>query len=239
MRSDERMEIAERQSQRGHRPHASIRAPAWGAISSAGLHPAPNPSFNSRSRVGSDSRRGHAQRSGGVSIRAPAWGAIRGERAFFVWRPVSIRAPAWGAITVSGGIAHASASFNPRSRVGSDAAGTRRVNCPPCFNPRSRVGSDPASRRRDSPTLPVSIRAPAWGAIRGCRPNLWSPAVSIRAPAWGAIGAFGRSHPLKTVSIRAPAWGAMLSGESLQSSEVFQSALPRGERFFWRLFAFG
>ena len=54
-------------------------------------------------------------------------------------------------------------SFNPRSRVGSDATLQVSLRVTFGFNPRSRVGSD--AERADARTSDrVSIRAPAWGA---------------------------------------------------------------------------
>ena len=54
-------------------------------------------------------------------------------------------------------------SFNPRARVGRDAAGWLRLAIWACFNPRARVGRDSGTARRTNVNL-VSIHAPAWGA---------------------------------------------------------------------------
>ena len=77
----------------------SIRAPAWGATFGVGV----------------------AVAIFGVSIRAPAWGATDGARIALALRGVSIRAPAWGATGDLDSLCLRDASFNSRSRVGSDA----------------------------------------------------------------------------------------------------------------------
>ena len=118
--------------------------------------------FNSRSRVGSDRRQDADGRGDAVSIRAPAWGATHHRRAhrttgrFQFALPRGERRPWQGVLSRDD-------SFNSRSRVGSDAGFA-------FFEQR----------------LPVSIRAPAWGATIQ-RFHLFAQAeVSIRAPAWGA-----------------------------------------------------
>ena len=141
----------------------SIHAPAWGATITS-------PKF-----IGTSD----------VSIHAPAWGATAGEDEGDLPITVSIHAPAWGATcvrariqapglfqsTLPHGERHlwmllvgGRASFNPRSRMGSDAGmpyglvssmkfqstlphGERRRHplrsrVRTCFNPRSRMGSD-------------------------------------------------------------------------------------------------
>ena len=142
--------------------------------------------FNPRSRVGSD--RGHGivgrREDGfqstlprgerlralgespqlfGVSIHAPAWGATRLPNLFKGKQPVSIHAPAWGATLRKRCSWRRPCSFNPRSRVGSDASRSLDLPRLPGFNPRSRVGSDDAWPKPPTPQA-VSIHAPAWGA---------------------------------------------------------------------------
>ena len=92
----------------------------------AGFSPGfcPGFGFNPRARVGRDHRRtgSHAQRVT-VSIHAPAWGATTTPARPLTHDQVSIHAPAWGATLKHGltpGFTH---SFNPRARVGRDAAG--------------------------------------------------------------------------------------------------------------------
>ena len=152
----------------------SIHAPAWGATTPPTTSSPPTkfqftlprgerphrprrqallPSFNSRSRVGSDAPLPAADAGHEVSIHAPAWGATRARQR---QQPADIR-------------------FNSRSRVGSD------LRRPPCrcgsrsFNSRSRVGSD-AEDSLKSAAWCVSIHAPAWGATRrpGPSPPSWT-----------------------------------------------------------------
>ena len=144
--------------------HVSIHAPAWGATSPPTTTSAPSPSFNSRSRVGSDRRSGRfcGRRAGfnsrsrvGSDTRPPAppkprrrfqFTLPRGERQsvfcrFFETIEVSIHAPAWGATLV------AAAHWQPTAFQ---------------FTlPRGERHSDSASIRQ---ALYVSIHAPAWGA---------------------------------------------------------------------------
>ena len=145
----------------------SIHAPAWGATSHTRLLAMATTCFNPRTRVGCDRipsplaplavrfqsthPRGvrRAQDKDGmhfmlvVSIHAPAWGATRSETA---WRGWSRR-------------------FNPRTRVGCDAAVDGLPERPVIgFNPRTRVGCDKAIYDDILALFAVSIHAPAWGA---------------------------------------------------------------------------
>ena len=168
--------------------YVSIHAPAWGATALAAGEGDDRKSFNSRSRVGSDTSgrsdtakpskfqftlpRGERQgaRRARTSRNRFQFTLPRGERQAFAQcggglAPVSIHAPAWGA-------------------TGSEVLGPREG--------------------------PVSIHAPAWGATsnlwfdrlfglfqftlpRGERPVIAAGRaaareVSIHAPAWGATG---------------------------------------------------
>ena len=161
---------------------------------------------------------------------APPRGGRRGQPAAL--RPgeeVSIRAPAWGATLAGSPRLHGKRGFDPRPRVGGDAGDGALQSAPHGFDPRPRVGGDSrlVEVRHD---VPVSIRAPAWGATRDHqhrhpqntrfdpRPRVGGDLaaavmaargeVSIRAPAWGAtLARFDGAHE-DGVSIRAPAWGA-------------------------------
>ena len=77
----------------------SIHAPAWGATLWQWREPMESPSFNPRSRVGSDQVVTYLRVSTEVSIHAPAWGAT-------------------ASAIINESLCE---SFNPRSRVGSDA----------------------------------------------------------------------------------------------------------------------
>ena len=100
------------------------------------------PSFNPRSRVGSDKTKPLINR-GFERFQSTL---PRGER------PPDCE-PTWIRIKC----------FNPRSRVGSDQRWTRWESAKKSFNPRSRVGSDPSLNCIDK-IIKVSIHAPAWGA---------------------------------------------------------------------------
>ena len=62
-----------------------------------------------------------------VSIHAPAWGATLGRIRNGPAKTVSIHAPAWGATCIQHACAAVRVCFNPRTRVGCDAAKMRLV----------------------------------------------------------------------------------------------------------------
>ena len=117
----------------------------------------------------------------------------RRERRFVNTRPiintrVSTRAPAKGATYVNVPLSWRSASFNSRSREGSDYLGNIFFDCPIYgFNSRSREGSDIFRLLSWHCRKCVSTRAPAKGATFIKR-HLFQLAwlVSTRAPAKGA-----------------------------------------------------
>ena len=188
------------------RQHVSIHAPAWGATDKL-----PDSPF-----------------ADNVSIHAPAWGATAVSRGSPRLPAVSIHAPAWGAtelkpattptrvfqFTLPHGerpcflATHAGgASFNSRSRMGSDITADTTYPLVRCFNSRSRMGSDLAF-------LPP---------MRGGR-------VSIHAPAWGATEVCYGSFHARKFQFTLP------HGERLESAAyvarycLFQFTLPHGER---------
>ena len=127
-----------------------------------------NPCFNSRSRVGSDVTKKIYGPSSDVSIHAPAWGATRGALLGTTAGRVSIHAPAWGATRRADSPGRGPASFNSRSRVGSDEGNSRNFVKFGSFNSRSRVGSDALRRRPFSTWLTFQFTLP-----RGERLNKW------------------------------------------------------------------
>ena len=99
-----------------------------------------------------------------------------------------------------------------------------------CFNPRSRVGSDAALVRSSAPRLEVSIHAPAWGATSAS-----AASISSASEFQSTLPRGERRRPIVlilecAVSIHAPAWGATSCRALGQSRSRFQSTLPRGER---------
>ena len=123
--------------------------------------------------------------------------------------PVSIRAPAKGAIHPGSVTSYCITCFNPRPREGSDHPPLESTQDLASFNPRPREGSD-VDHAGTGTGGPVSIRAPAKGAMWTIITDWGFGKVSIRAPAKGAI------TPLNTSS---------------NCSRLFQSAPPRRERF--------
>ena len=162
--------------------------------------------FNSRPRVGSDGAGGRLSGPLGISIHAPAWGAT-GQH------------PAHG---------QGLRNFNSRPRVGSDAGresvaldkafqftpprGERRAaSCWACaataFQFTPRVGSD-LIIRVGADFLVISIHAPAWGATGGAGELRVRVDFNSR-PRVGSDAA--EAEALSKVclnAIHAPAWGA-------------------------------
>ena len=76
--------------------------------------------------------------------------------------------------------------FNPRApHGGATKRASHRARRRGNFNPRARVGRDAAEDHLHDPQS-ISIHAPAWGATVGSLAGAWAGAISIRAPAWGA-----------------------------------------------------
>ena len=97
------------------------------------------------------------------------------------------------------------------------------------FNPRSHEGSDRVQKQRINITF-ISIRAPARGATEKKDSQARREVISIRAPARGATNAEVITGSDTGISIRAPARGATYNAVSPIIINLFQSALPRGER---------
>ncbi len=189
-------------------PRVSIHAPAWGATGD--VH----------------SIRRHVP----VSIHAPAWGATMMESRKIRNHDVSIHAPAWGATCSICSSRMCYGSFNPRSRMGSDARGGAPVCCSALFQSTLPHGERhtpwrsasrlsmfqstlPHGERRFHPLagplgVKVSIHAPAWGATLAALLRIDDAYVSIHAPAWGATDNGYTVSQSPKVSIHAPAWGA-------------------------------
>ncbi len=186
----------------------SIRAPVWGAMLRCGCRRCRTKSFNPRSRVGSDERRGIV-----VPSRVTFQSAL----------PCGERSAVLSDATIN-------SSFNPRSRVGSDSTQPAPPipfawfqSALPCgerwcavgsirrkgrFNPRSRVGSDKAApfvaqRAKFQSALPCGER------FRGTVIGVGSAAFQSALPC-GERSASAQPPPANTtVSIRAPVWGAI------------------------------
>ena len=98
--------------------------------------------FNPRTRVGCDRMRYIFGAVRIISIHAPAWGATGILRKCLSNLSISIHAPAWGATFVLNICHRILDHFNPRTRVGCDASGSRCAADAYDFNPRTRVGCD-------------------------------------------------------------------------------------------------
>ena len=149
-----------------------------------------------------------------VSIHAPARGATHAAgMSHGDTRVVSIHAPARGATHPSHGVATLDhASFNPRSRAGSDVCMSAiSMQLHASFNPRSRAGSDLIACRHAPRRYLVSIHAPRAGSDLACA--IWMlPAYRVFQSTLPrgerpCIGLSSQIHVLM-VSIHAPARGA-------------------------------
>ena len=99
--------------------NVSIHAPAWGATSGAAAVTMARPSFNSRSRMGSDAREKAVIAWDSVSIHAPAWGATRYYATWLPRREFQFTLP-HGERRLGAAASMAALRFNSRSRMGSD-----------------------------------------------------------------------------------------------------------------------
>ena len=202
-------------------PHGERLRPLRRAVAS--------PSFNSRSRMGSDLGLGAAEDLVQVSIHAPAWGATRLSRPPGRLRAVSIHAPAWGAtVNPCPSLRHRPVSIHapawgatrravaegspPGVSIHAPAWGATGFQSFDCwdlgrFNSRSRMGSDEVARRARPGGTCFNSRSrmgsDAWRWSRSRRRR-----VSIHAPAWGATADYASWRLIGQVSIHAPAWGA-------------------------------
>ncbi len=109
-------------------------------------------------------------------------------------------------------------------------AGASGCSCPASFDPRSREGSDPvrSDRRKNGA---VSIRAPARGATSCLSGGPQSGAgFDPRSREGSDTGEVAGRRIGQQVSIRAPARGATREVVHVRHVLAFRSALPRGER---------
>ena len=138
--------------------------------------------------------------------------------------------------------------------------GVRQTLCKPfpfcgCFNPRTRMGCDAAGLQMESQnrefqsTHPHGVRRinerakfiqrefqsthPHGVRLLGNVTSDIDINVSIHAPAWGATLVRDRNIQTPSVSIHAPAWGATLRFLPFMHKDVFQSTHPHGVRQ-WR-----
>ena len=171
-------------------------APPRGGRCRAGHVQACHRCFNPRPRVGGDlfAKAGRCERLRFQSA-PPRGGRYDCHHSLARCRGVSIRAPAWGVIRNPPRCPQPIRRFNPRPRVGGDLI--------PRFQPSSRLRFQSAPPRggrfhrhyHNPKAEEVSIRAPAWGAIKVVPLPTIEVAVSIRAPAWGAILRHRRWEP--------------------------------------------
>mgnify|MGYP003223757513 CR=1 FL=1 len=186
-----------------------------------------------------------------VSIHAPAWGATSPSE-FFPHLLDMFQSTHPRGVRRDGGYVpvmstDAFQSTHPR--------GVRRRTArpqnwsSPCFNPRTRVGCDAAPDQRQAAEGRVSIHAPAWGAtpsrrIYGSYFGCFNPRTRVgcdpRSCPWPwplsgfnprtRVGCDCRSC-VEIVSIHAPAWGATGAAHwRCTFPSRFQSTHPRGVR---------
>ena len=126
---------------------------------------------------------------------------------------VSIHAPAWGATWPAWRCGSRSRCFNPRTRVGCDAAGGELGVFGDLFQSTHPRGVRLITTGGSLEHFRVSIHAPAWGATKKSSKVKGLSSVSIHAPAWGATGMLLHNcDKYLKVSIHAPAWGATCIG---------------------------
>ena len=211
--------------------------------------------FNPRTRVGCDIysaiKRSRTRR---FQSTHPRGVRLRPFRVTQAKRSVSIHAPAWGATSDEERLGLYDYSFNPRTRVGCDAAQQALEDDVIGFNPRTRVGCDQFVVHGLDLSATFQSTHPRGVRRYQNRYDEYRWHVSIHAPAWGATSlaqckaaqrrAFQSTHPRGVrpghllvrlrgmqVSIHAPAWGATSSGVwQYGQGTAFQSTHPRGVR---------
>ncbi len=209
--------------------------------------------FNPRSRTGSDApsvlptrlpamlqstlphgeRRGcvlGGQNNSAASIHAPARGATGMVSAVSYSHHASIHAPARGATAGWRDMANALASFNPRSRTGSDGALTALTMPSALLQSTLPHGERPFSCRPPGTSTLLQSTLP-HGERRAVRSGTHAPgAASIHAPARGATIGGARELLVGDASIHAPARGATAQQPYYNNASGLQSTLPHGER---------
>ena len=98
--------------------------------------------------------------------------------------------------------------FNPRTPVGCDSGGCRKIALLRVFQ-----STHPSGVRLFVPVcvgicLIISIHAPQWGATFADIASRVVYKISIHAPQWGATQTVGRPGLVHGISIHAPQWGA-------------------------------
>ena len=99
------------------------------------------------------------------------------------------------------------------------------------FNPRSHEGSDPLPASVPD-GFSISILAPTRGATDNTGKTAGRLIISILAPTRGATTVSELRQLVTVISILAPTRGATQNYSVVDSSSLFQSSLPRGERLY-------
>ena len=191
-------------------------------------------SFDPRPRVGGDARLPGVQGSRGVfRSTPPGGGRLLSRWGRSIAHGFRSTPPGGGRHAGQGGACIDAPCFDPRPRVGGDAAvvvlpvpvapfrstppgGGRLVlsgNQPSvaCFDPRPRVGGDRGALPRTIPPQRFDPRPRVGGDDqRRDRGRLYR-LVSIHAPGWGATWHIDHMLRAGQVSIHAPGWGATAS----------------------------
>ena len=162
--------------------------------------------FNSRARMGRDSRKHAVAKAVHVSIHAPAWGATGGDAA---------RTP------------------SPAFQFTRPHGARRRTMCVrrdgTGFNSRARMGRDFLAARVVVADF-VSIHAPAWGATDKDAQKEFDKWFQFTRPHGARLLAAGNRASMQGVSIHAPAWGATIAKAPSAMPFKFQFTRPHGAR---------
>ena len=168
----------------------------------------PSPSFDPRSRTGSD-------------LPTPGRGLVVN---------VSIHAPARGATASRRGAAPSFGGFDPRSRTGSDLRRQMGAAAVPLFRSTLPHGERPAVPHLLNNVAGVSIHAPARGATQGN----FAPRSKKRFRSTLPHGERPKIAPDcflgRTFRSTLPHGERRGNGEAMNSAGLFRSTLPHGER---------
>ena len=182
-------------------PHGERPSPATPSI--------PAPSFNSRSRMGSDRQSSLLTRSPACFNSRSRMGSDSAVTVSRVTRQRFQFTLPHGERPTFPARRRLSSSFNSRSRMGSDSTITEREPASPGFNSRSRMGSD---RRREA----CADRRGRFNSRSRMGSDTVSPALLFGQGGFNTRSRMGSDRRrrqvgnLPPVSIHAPAWGATL-----------------------------
>ena len=187
--------------------------------------------FNPRSHEGSDFSGFHMQLTLiNISIRAPTRGATQALLCKPCCHHISIRAPTRGATPGNSGLRRRIYGFQSALPRGERPIPDFFANSINVFQSALPRGERPRSVMRVIPLCDFNPRSHEGSDKSGRVTSYRESNISIRAPTRGATKYQSIMVHVIEISIRAPTRGATRVGGIVGNVDIFQSALPRGER---------